>query len=245
MNLLDTLHLPFSTGLFDALPFLVALTIIVFIHELGHFLVARWCGVDVEAFSIGFGREIFGWNDKHGTRWKVAWIPLGGYVKFRGDANAASFPDADAIERAKSEPGNFHGKAVWKRAAVVAAGPIANFILAIVIFAAAFMAVGMPVIEPRVDEVLTGSAAEQAGIQKGDVIVEIDGSPITDFSQIQQAVMPRAGEQMAVVIDRSGQRIQLDVVPQLKEERRVRLSREEQRDELAYRHGARPRQGGR
>lgn len=218
MNLLDTLHLPFSTGLFYALPFLVALTVIVFIHELGHFLVARWCGVDVEAFSIGFGREIFGWNDKHGTRWKVAWIPLGGYVKFRGDANAASFPDAETVARAKADPGNFHGKAVWQRAAVVAAGPVANFILAIVIFAAAFMAVGTPVIEPRVDEVLPGSAADQAGIRKGDLIVEIDGNAITDFSQLQQAVMPRAGEQLAVVIDRGGQRIQLDLVPQLKEE---------------------------
>ena len=117
MNLTDLLHLPVITGVFYALPFLVALTIIVFIHELGHFLVARWCGVDVEAFSIGFGREIFGWNDRHGTRWKVAWIPLGGYVRFRGDANAASMPDAEALERAKQEPGNFHGKPVWQRAA--------------------------------------------------------------------------------------------------------------------------------
>ena len=101
MNLTDVLHLPLSTGVFYALPFLVALTVIVFIHELGHFLVARWCGVDVEAFSIGFGREIFGWYDRHGTRWKVAWIPLGGYVRFRGDANAASMPDAEALQRAK------------------------------------------------------------------------------------------------------------------------------------------------
>lgn len=97
MNLTDVLHLPLSTGVFYALPFLVALTVIVFIHELGHFLVARWCGVDVDVFSIGFGREIFGWNDRHGTRWKVAWIPLGGYVRFRGDANAASMPDAEAM----------------------------------------------------------------------------------------------------------------------------------------------------
>lgn len=218
MNLLDLLHLPLITMVFYALPFLVALTIIVFIHELGHFLVARCCGVDVDAFSIGFGREIFGWNDKHGTRWKVAWIPLGGYVKFRGDANAASLPDAETVARAKADPGNFHGKALWQRAAVVAAGPIANFILAIAIFAAAFMLVGSPVIEPRVHEVLPGSAAEQAGIRPGDLVVEIEGKPITDFSQLQQAVMTRAGDELDVVIDRSGQRINLKMVPQLREE---------------------------
>jgi regulator of sigma E protease len=218
MNLSDLLHLPVITGVFYALPFLVALTIIVFIHELGHFLVARWCGVDIEAFSIGFGREIFGWNDRHGTRWKVAWVPLGGYVRFRGDANAASLPDADAMERAKQEPGNFHGKPVWQRALVVAAGPVANFILAIAIFAGAFMFIGKPVIEPRVDQVLTGSAAEQAGIKPGDMIVSVDGSAIKDFSELQQAVMSRAGEPLPVVIDRAGEKINLTVTPQLREE---------------------------
>ncbi|WP_421695257.1 RIP metalloprotease RseP [Aestuariivirga sp.] len=218
MNLLNALHLPLNTGVFYALPFLVALTIIVFIHELGHFLVARWCGVDVEAFSIGFGKEIFGWYDKHGTRWKVAWIPLGGYVKFRGDANAASLPDAEALERAKSDPGNFHGKSVWKRAAVVAAGPIANFILAIAIFSAAFMLVGSPVIEPRVDEIQPGSAAEQAGLQKGDLILSIDGSKISDFGDLQRAVVNRAGEELTLTLQRNGETREVKIVPQLKEE---------------------------
>ena len=218
MNLSDLLHLPVITGVFYALPFLVALTIIVFIHELGHFVVARWCGVDIEAFSIGFGREIFGWNDRHGTRWKVAWLPLGGYVRFRGDANAASLPDAEALERAKHEPGNFHSKPVWQRALVVAAGPVANFILAIAIFAGAFMIIGKPVIEPRVDQVLAGSAAEQAGIKTGDKIISVDGATIGDFSDLQQAVMTRAGEPLPVVIDRAGEKINLTVTPQLHEE---------------------------
>jgi regulator of sigma E protease len=218
MDILNMLHLPFSTMLFYALPFLVALTIIVFIHELGHFLVARWCGVDVEAFSIGFGKEVFGWNDSKGTRWKVSWIPLGGYVKFRGDANAASMPDAGALERAKGDAGNFHGKPVWQRAAVVAAGPIANFILAIFIFAAAFMIVGTVVMEPRVDEVMPGSAAEQAGLQKGDLVTSIDGKPIDDFSDLQQSVMMRAGEQLVLGVERNGERREITVVPQLKEE---------------------------
>ena len=218
MDILNILHLPFSAGVLYALPFLVALLIIVFIHELGHFLVARWCGVDVEAFSIGFGKEITGWYDRHGTRWKLCWLPLGGYVKFRGDANAASMPDAAAVERARHEPGNFHGKPVWQRAAVVAAGPIANFILAIGIFAAAFMMVGAPIMEPRIDEVMPGSAAEEAGLQKGDLVLSIDGSAIRNFTDLQQKVVTRAGEQLAVVIDRAGQQMSITVVPKLREE---------------------------
>ncbi|MCA3562569.1 MAG: RIP metalloprotease RseP [Aestuariivirga sp.] len=218
MNLSELLHLPLSTFAVYAIPFLVGLTIIVFIHELGHFLMARWCGVDVEAFSIGFGREIFGWNDRKGTRWKVAWLPLGGYVRFRGDANAASLPDAEALARAKQDPGNFHGKPVWQRAAVVAAGPIANFILAIAIFAGAFMIVGRPVIPPRADVVLPGSAAEKAGIRAGDMIVSIDGARMRDFADMQMAVMTRAGEALTVELDRNGERLTLTVVPQLHEE---------------------------
>ncbi|WP_373503761.1 RIP metalloprotease RseP [Aestuariivirga sp.] len=218
MDFLNMLHLPISTGILYAIPFLIALMIIVFIHELGHFMVARWCGVSVEAFSIGFGKEIAGWVDRHGTRWKLSWIPLGGYVKFKGDANAASMPEAGAVAQAKGDPGNFHGKPIWQRAAVVAAGPIANFILAIAIFSAAFMLVGSPVTEPRVDEVLPGSAAEQAGIQKGDLVISIQGSEIRNFSDLQQAVITRAGEELAMVIERNGQRIDLVIVPQLKEE---------------------------
>ena len=159
MDFLSILELPVTTLVVYALPFLVALTIIVFIHELGHFLVARWCGVTVEAFSIGFGREIAGWVDRKGTRWKICWIPLGGYVRFAGDANAASLPAAATAGQIR-EPGNFHGKPIWQRAAVVVAGPVANFILAILIFTAAFAALGIPVAEPRVDEVLAGSAVK-------------------------------------------------------------------------------------
>ena len=218
MDILNFLHLPLGTLIYYAVPFLVALTVIVFIHELGHFLVARWCGVDVECFSMGFGREIFGWHDSKGTRWKVGWIPLGGYVKFRGDANSASIPSAEALARAAGDPGNFHGKPVWQRAAVVAAGPIANFLLAITIFATLFMAVGAPIIEPRVDEVLPGSAAERAGIRAGDLIVSIDSKAIDDFAQLQQAVVTRAGEELTVVINRNGERLSLPIVPDLREE---------------------------
>src|ERR1700694_2368421 len=119
------------------IPFLFVLTIVVFFHELGHFLVARWAGVRVLTFSIGFGPELIGFNDRHGTRWKLSAVPLGGYVKFFGDENAASVPDTDALASMKESERrvSFFHQPVWARAAVVAAGPIANFILAVVIFA--------------------------------------------------------------------------------------------------------------
>lgn len=218
MDLLSILHLPFTTALFYALPFLVALMIIVFVHEYGHFIVARWCGVKVEAFSIGFGKEIAGWHDRHGTRWKLSWLPLGGYVKFMGDANAASLPDAAAHDEKPRDPGNFHGKPVWQRAAVVAAGPVANFLLAIAIFAAAFGFVGVPVTEPRVDEVMPGSAAERAGLQKGDLILAIDGSKIASFAELQQAVITRPGETMTILLDRAGTETTVTAVADMREE---------------------------
>lgn len=217
MELLSFLSLPVSSLLFYAVPFILALTIIVFIHEYGHFQVARWCGVDVETFSIGFGREIFGWHDRRGTRWKLCWIPLGGYVKFRGDANAASMPEVPAEVEAH-DPGNFHQKPIWQRAAVVAAGPIANFLLAIAIFAASFAIVGQPMVEPRVGEVTPGSAAERAGIKPGDLILQIDGQSIEQFSDLQKAVMMRAGEQMAILIDRAGSQVLVNAAPAVHEE---------------------------
>jgi regulator of sigma E protease len=217
MDFLSIVQLPATTLIVYAIPFLVALTVIIFIHEFGHFLVARWCGVAVEAFSIGFGKEIGGWVDRKGTRWKLCWIPLGGYVRFAGDANAASLPSADTAEQAR-QPGNFHGKPIWQRAAVVVAGPLANFILAIAIFVAAFSLVGVPMSEPRVGEILAGSAAEKAGIMPGDLIRKIDGRDMESFSDLQQAVMTRPGEPMTITIERAGQLIDVAAVPDLREE---------------------------
>src|SRR5258705_2841716 len=141
--------------------FLFVLTIVVFIHELGHFLVARWCGVRVLVFSIGFGPELFGFTDRHGTRWKVAAIPLGGYVKFFGDENAASVPDQEAIGRMSEAERreSFVHKSVSQRAAIVPAGPVANFILAILIFGSLALLLGKQVTIPRLDTVAPGSAA--------------------------------------------------------------------------------------
>jgi len=168
------------------LRFIVVLTIVVFFHELGHYLVARWNGVDCEAFSIGFGPELFGWNDKNNCRWKVCAVPLGGYVKFLGDANAASMPDFEGDEgpqlTEREKAGRFEHKRIGQKAAVVAAGPIANFILAIVIFAGSFYFVGRYVSDPVVSEVLADSAALEAGFQQGDIIKKINGDidiPVT------------------------------------------------------------------
>src|SRR5258705_7546822 len=152
------------------IPFLFVLTLVVFFHELGHFLVARWCGVRVLVFSIGFGPELFGFNDRHGTRWKISAVPLGGYVKFFGDENEASVPDhaaAAAMSETERRESFFH-KSIPKRAAIVAAGPIANFLLAIAVFAAMVMAVGREDVTPRIDSVVSASAAAAAGFQPGD-----------------------------------------------------------------------------
>jgi regulator of sigma E protease len=198
------------------LPAFVVLMLVVFIHELGHFQVGRWCGVQIEAFSIGFGKELFGFNDKHGTRWKLSLVPLGGYVKFVGDENAASLPKAAQPGAGRDET-LFHNASVWKRMATVAAGPVANFILAIAIFAIIFATVGRPLTAPRVDTLLPGGAAEAAGFLPGDVIVNIDGEPIKSFSQIQQIVTLAAGDTLTVIVDRGGEKITLTPTPERRE----------------------------
>src|SRR5215472_15526280 len=155
-----------------AIPFLFVLTIVVFFHELGHFLVARWAGVKVLTFSLGFGPELLGFNDRHGTRWKVSAIPLGGYVKFFGDDTEASTPSAETLANMTQEEraGSFHHKKVGPRAAIVAAGPIANFILAAIIFTGMALYYGKPSSIPRVDGVQSDSVAAAAGFKVDDVV---------------------------------------------------------------------------
>lgn len=200
-------------------PFLFVLTLVVFVHEMGHYLVGRWCGIGVKAFSIGFGPELFGYTAKSGTRWKVCAIPLGGYVKFAGDMNGASVPDPAELERmnAVERSESFHHKSVGRRAAVVAAGPIANFLLAIAIFAGSVYLYGRYLQAPRVDAVQENSAAARAGFQAGDIVLSIDGSTIKSFGDIQRIVMGAAGEKLLVTIQRGEQRLTLDTVPELKE----------------------------
>ena len=200
-------------------PFLFVLTIVVFFHELGHFLMARLCGIKVLVFSIGFGPEIAGFNDRYGTRWKISAIPLGGYVKFFGDDNAASVPDqaAAASMSDADRKDSFMFQPVRSRAAVVAAGPIANFVLAIAIFAAIFMTVGKQTTSARVDTVQPASAAEAAGFKPGDLVTAINGEKIESFSDMQRIVSISAGDTLSIDVDRGGAPITLKATPQLKE----------------------------
>ena len=183
-----------------AIPFLIVLGVLVFFHELGHYLAARWRGVHVETFSIGFGRSLATWRDKRGTLWKLSWIPLGGYVKLHGQERPEDVSDE---VRAAWLPGvTFHEKSVTSRAIVVAAGPVANFILAIVMFAALFATAGEPVILPEIGDVLAGSAAAHAGLQTGDRVETIDGQPTARFEDIQHIVAAHPGAPLTLQIRR-------------------------------------------
>ena len=201
------------------LPFLFVLTVIVFVHEMGHFLVARWCNVAVDAFSIGFGPELLGWEDRRGTRWRIAAIPLGGYVKFSGDENAASQPDHEAVARMSEEERSksFVLKPLWQRAAVVAAGPFANFVLAVAIFTVYFALAGRPAIEAKVSEVEPASPAAEAGFLPGDVIRAVDGDTIRDFSGVQRKVASAVGVEMEFVVARDGEMVTLLATPERRE----------------------------
>ena len=201
------------------IPFLFVLTIVVFFHELGHFLVARWAGVKVLTFSLGFGPELFGFNDRHGTRWKVSAIPLGGYVKFFGDDSEASTPSSDKLAAMTEEEraGSFHHKKVGPRAAIVVAGPVANFILAIVIFTCLFTFFGKPSTTARVDKIEANSAAAATGFEVGDIVTAIDGNAIGSFSDMQRIVSIHAGDQLSFTVKRGDSTVQLHGTPELRE----------------------------
>jgi regulator of sigma E protease len=200
-------------------PFLFVLTIVVFFHELGHFLIARWAGVRVLTFSLGFGPELVGFNDRHGTRWKISAIPLGGYVKFFGDDSEASTPDPETLGNmtADEQAGSFHHKKVGPRAAIVAAGPIANFLLAILIFAGMSLYFGKPSSIPRVDVIQPDSVAASAGFKVGDVVSSIDGTTIESFADMQRIVSTSAGSKLTFQIMRDGTPVALSAAPALKE----------------------------
>jgi regulator of sigma E protease len=205
-------------------PFLFVLTLVVTVHELGHFAVARALGVAVDRFSIGFGRSIVHWTDRWGVEWRIGWIPLGGYVKFSGDAEASSsVPDAEKLaelrkeialrEGVGAEQRYFHFKPVWARALVVAAGPAANFVLAIVLFAVLLGAIGEAGLKPRISGVEPGSPAAAAGFRAGDLITRIDGQRVDDFRDIIQFVQLRSGDPIHVDVQRGRQALALTVTP--------------------------------
>src|SRR5215831_17248901 len=205
----------FSWAVLGLPAFLFVITLVVFFHELGHFLVARWCGVAVEVFSIGFGREIVGFNDRKGTRWRLSVLPLGGYVKFSGDADAASRPDAESLSQmdAQARKDALHFKPLYQRALVAAAGPFANFILAVFIFAGLALALGKLAEPPIIDKVLPNLAAQKAGLQTGDMIRSVDGQSIRDFADVVKNIEGKLDETVHMIVTRGGHDLSLDMVP--------------------------------
>jgi regulator of sigma E protease len=198
--------------LWTILSFLLVIGPLIFIHELGHYYVGRWFGVKADVFSIGFGREIAGWTDKRGTRWKIGWLPLGGYVRFAGDMNPASTPSDEwlslpAEERART----FQAKPLWQRFLIVAAGPVTNFLFAILVFTALFGAVGYPTAPAIATGVVAGSPAQLAGIKAGDRIVRIGGQPVRNFTDLQSYVVLRPSQRMDVAIERQNQMLRISL----------------------------------
>ncbi|MBB4215501.1 RIP metalloprotease RseP [Rhizobium anhuiense] len=196
--------------------FILVLSLLVFVHEMGHYLVGRWSGIRILAFSVGFGPELFGFTDRHGTRWKISVIPLGGYVRFFGDEDASSKPDADKLAAMSEEDRarSFAGAKLWKRAATVAAGPIANFLLAIAIFTVLFSVYGRMIADPVVAEVKPDGAAAAAGILPGDLLVAIDGNKVETFDDVRRYVSIRPSQKIVVTIERGGEKLDLPMVPQ-------------------------------
>lgn len=199
------------------IPFLILLTVVVFVHELGHYWVARRNGVRVLVFSIGFGKEVLGWTDKNGTRWKIGMIPFGGYVKMFGDEDESSKPDTSRDFSDEEKAVAFPFKKLHQRAAIVAAGPLANLVFAIVVLSLLFMTVGQLSTPPVVGAISPGSAAEAAGIKVSDKITAIDGSLIERFEQIQQTVRLGNGAPLTLTLDRDGQSLDVSVTPQMTE----------------------------
>ncbi|MEO7222134.1 MAG: RIP metalloprotease RseP [Devosia sp.] len=196
------------------------LTVIVFVHEMGHYLVARWNGIAIQTFSIGFGPELIGFNDRHGTRWTLSAIPLGGYVRFVGDLNAASMPDPDAEALLPPEERErmFINKNVWQRMAVVAAGPIANVIFTFLVLYALLLGYGRYTIPPVIGEVASGGVAAEAGLLAGDTIVSVDGFGVDSFSEFQRLIATAPGRAVTIVLDRSGEIVTIVLVPEVAED---------------------------
>jgi len=201
------------------IPFLFVLTVVVFVHEMGHYLIGRWCGIGASAFSIGFGPELIGFTDKHGTRWKLSAIPLGGYVKFLGDESATSSPVGvdNSNLSAEEQSRAFHTQPVWKRAATVFAGPAFNIILTVVIFSVFFALYGRQIADPLVAGVQPGSPAAEAGFEPGDRFISVEGQKITTFSDVQRIVSGRSGDELDFTVERGGKMVDLKATPALVE----------------------------
>lgn len=196
--------------------FFVVLSVIVFIHEFGHYIVAKLCGVRIVAFSIGFGKELFGWNDRSGTRWKISLLPLGGYVKMYGDASAASTADEDALEKMSEEERKhtFHYKPLGKKMAIVAAGPVSNFILTISVFTYFIMTTGLPSAEPVVGEIMADTPAAASGLKAGDRILKINDDTVSSFNDIPYLVSTNLGTPVTLLVERDHKEQVFTLTPQ-------------------------------
>lgn len=194
------------------IPFIFVLAIVIFVHEMGHFLVGRWCGVGVDAFSIGFGPELFGWTDRLGTRWKISSIPLGGYVKMFGDADASSRPDGRPMSEAEKAV-SFHHKTVGQRAAIVFAGPFVNFIFAIIVLTLLFSIGGQPYTPAVIGHVAEDGAGARAGLEPGDEVISVNGVRVQRFEEMLQIVSLRPDREIPIVVERDGRQLPLTVVP--------------------------------
>ena len=203
--------------------FALILSIIVFVHEFGHFIVARLCGVKIEVFSIGFGRELLGRTDRHGTRWKLAMWPLGGYVKMFGDSGAASTPDTSALDNMTDAERkvSFHYKPLWAKGLIVAAGPAANFVLAITVFTYFIFTTGMNSTEPVVGSVMEKTPAATAGLKAGDRITHVDGKEMRSFNDIPEALLTNLGQPLDVEVVRGEKHLTLSLTPIQFEEKDV------------------------
>lgn len=195
--------------------FVIVLSVIVFVHEFGHYIIAKWCGVKIEAFSIGFGKELLAWNDRSGTRWKISLLPLGGYVKMFGDASAASTADADALEKMTPEEKavSFHHKSLTRKAAIVAAGPVFNFILTISIFMYFILTVGLSSADPVVGAVMDASPAQEAGLKPGDRIRRINEDSVKTFSDIPYLISTNLGTPVELELEREGETMTITLTP--------------------------------
>ena len=224
---MDFFYNIWNFGGIHILTYFAVMSVIVFVHELGHFLMGRWCGVKIDAFSLGLGPELFGFDDRHGTHWRVAAFPLGGYVKFHGDANGASVPDSEAMAQmpAAEKSVTLAGQKVWKRAAIVAAGPLANFLLTIAIFSGMYMYYGQDELLPHVGTVIQGSAAETAGFKKGDIVVAMDGRAINSWQEMTAAILNSANKPLAVEVERAGARLELTATPRVEFDNGIAKSR--------------------
>lgn len=212
-HILQLLHYAWS--------FFVVLSVIVFIHEFGHYIVAKWCGVKIEAFSIGFGKELFGWTDRSGTRWKFSLVPMGGYVKMFGDGSAASTPDAElnATMTEAEKAVSFHHKPLYKKAAVVVAGPVFNFLLTISLLTGLILANGISSTAPVVGEILADSSAADAGLLSGDRILSVDGKEVKVFNDIPGYIATNLGTNVTLRIERDGKEQDVTLAPRMTEDK--------------------------